>query len=110
MPNTTVARNALADAYKAGGTHAALYSTTAGATAGTELTGGTYARQAITWGTSASGVVTGTCTFNVPSGATVAGWGVYSGAAGAYFDGGALTSQPFNSAGTYALTLTFTQT
>lgn len=110
MPNTVVARNALADAYKAGGTHAALFTTAGGATAGTEVTGGSYARKAITWGTSAAGVVTGTCTFDVPTGTTVAGWGVYSGAAGAYFDGGTLTSQAFASAGTYALTLTFTQT
>lgn len=110
MPNTVAARNALADAYKTGGTHAALYTNAGGAAAGTEVTGGTYARQPIVWGTSSGGVVTGTCTFNVPSGATVAGWGVYTGIAGAYFDGGSLTSQAFASAGTYALTLTFTQT
>ena len=110
MPNTTVARNALADAYKAGGTHVALYTTAGGATAGTEVTGGTYARQPVVWGTSSAGVVTGTATFNVPTGVTVAGYGLYSGIAGAYFDGGALTSQNFASAGTYALTLTFTQT
>lgn len=110
MPNTVVARNALADAYKAGATHAALYTNAAGASAGTEVTGGTYARVAISWGTSSAGVVTGTCTFNVPTGVTVAGWGIYTAIAGTYFDGGALTSQAFASAGTYALTLTFTQT
>lgn len=110
MPNTTLARNNLADAYKTGATHAALYTTAGGATAGTEVTGGTYARKPVTWGTSANGVVTGTCTFDVPTGVTIAGWGLYTAIAGTYFDGGSLPSQPFASAGTYALTLTFTQT
>lgn len=108
--NTTLARNTLSDAYKANITHAALYTTVPGATAGTEVTGGSYVRKAVTWGTSTNGVVSGTCTFDVPAGQTIAGWGGYTAIAGTYFDGGSLTSQAFATAGQYTLTVTYTQT
>lgn len=113
MVANTAMRNTLADAYKAAATFADLYSTTGATSAGTAITGGApaYASKALSWGASAAGVVSTTATvFDIPSGATVAGFGVKTGAAGAYLDGGALTSQAFASQGTYTLTITYTQT
>ncbi|MGI9091545.1 MAG: hypothetical protein ACR2GG_10635 [Gemmatimonadaceae bacterium] len=105
-------RNTLAAAYANAAAFAALYSTVPGAAAGTELVGGSpaYARLAPGWGAAASSAVTGTSTFNVPSGATVAGAGYHTAVtAGTYLDGGALTSQAFASQGQYSLTSTYTQ-
>lgn len=112
MPvQTSAMKDFLAAEYKLRATHVALYSTVPGATAGTELSGGSpaYARMPITWTTPSNGVITGTVTFNVPA-ATVAGAGVHTAlTAGAYLDGGSVTSQVFSSQGTYTLTLTYTQ-
>lgn len=111
---TATQKNNLATAYGNAATHVALYSTTPGASAGTELTGGSpaYARIATAWGAPTNGVVsTGPHTFNVGSGSTVAGGGFHNAlTAGTYLDGGGLTSQAFASQGTYALTGTYTQT
>jgi hypothetical protein len=90
--------------------YGALASTVgSGAAAGTELSGGTYARLAIT--PSGSGASrTWTQTFNVPSGATVAEYDKYSAVtAGTYLDAVATTSQTFASAGTYQVSATFTE-
>lgn len=115
MPLQTASiKNDLADAYKAAATHAALF-TTAGpyTAAGTEPSGGSpaYARKATSWSASANGVTSTTVTFDVPSGTTVQGAGVFNAiTAGTYKDGAAVTSQAFASQGTYQLTLTFTAT
>ncbi|HEY2086254.1 MAG TPA: hypothetical protein VGH54_09545 [Mycobacterium sp.] len=123
---TTAMKNALATAYGAAGnaTHAALYTTVPGATAGTEVTGGSpaYARKSITWtapntvgplGASQPalpGVMYGQVVFDVPAGVTVAGAGVHTAlTAGTYLDGGAVASQPFATQGQYTLNLSYTQ-
>lgn len=106
-------RNALATAYGTNAPFAALYTTAPGASAGTEVTGGSpaYARKAASWGAPSASVVTATIpTFDVPSGATVVGAGFHSAVtAGNYMDGGTVTSQAFASQGTYTLTATYTQ-
>jgi len=105
-------KNSLATKYGTDAPYAALYTTAPGATAGTEVTGGSpaYARKALTWGAPSNGVITATATFDVPAGTTVVGAGLHSAAtAGTYLDGATVTSQAFASQGTYALTLTFTQ-
>jgi hypothetical protein len=108
---TVLQRNALATAYGAAATHSALASTTPGATAGTELTGGGYARIALTWATAANSATTASATHTVGSGATVAGGMLYDAlTAGNYRDGVGVTSQAFSSAGTYTVTYTYTQT
>lgn len=112
----TTLRSTIANNYGAATPYAALYSTAPGASAGTELSGGApaYARIATAWSTASgtTGVIsTGPHTFNVASGSTVAGAGLHSAlTAGNYLDGGSLTSQAFSSQGTYALTLSYTQT
>lgn len=110
---TATMRGLLVDAYKAAAGFVALYSTVPGASAGTELSGGSpaYARKAANWGaTSASAATATPAAHDVPSGATVAGVGLHSAAtAGTYYDGAGLTSQPFSSQGQYTVTLTYTQ-
>lgn len=112
IQNTT-SRTAMATYYSTQAPYAALYSTAPGASAGTELTGGSpsYARKASNWGTAASGAITAApAAFDVPSGATVAGMGFHSAvSAGTYWDGATVTSQPFSSQGTYTVTATFTE-
>jgi hypothetical protein len=110
---TASMKNSLATAYKNAALYGALYTTVPGAAAGTEVTGGTYARISLAslWGTVTNGVVTAVATFNVPAGQTVAGAGLHDAAtAGNYLDGGSIgTPQPFSQAGQYACTFTFTE-
>lgn len=109
---TATQRNTLATAYGTAATHAALYTTAPGGTAGTEPSGGSpaYARKPITWGTASGSQISATVVFDVPSGATIVGAGVHTAlTAGTYLDGGTVTSQAFASQGTYTLTLTYTQ-
>jgi len=108
---TAQGKENLAVAYGDAADFAALYTTAPGATAGTEVTGGGYARQPLTWAPgTVDGVVTATATFNVPAGVTVRGGGVHTlVTGGVYLDGATLPDQAFGSAGTYTLTLTFTQ-
>ena len=102
-------KNSLATAYKNAATYAALYTSAPGASAGSEP-GAPYARKPLTWGTPSNGAVTATATFDVPAGATIVGAGVHDAVTGgAYLDGGAVTSQAFSTAGSYTLTLTFTE-
>ena len=105
---TATIKNALATAYGTAATHAALYTTVPGGSAGTEVTGGSYARKALTWGSAVAGVISATVTFDVPAGVTVAGAGVHSGTTAGYLDGGTVTAQAFATAGTYTLTITTT--
>lgn len=109
---TATQKNTLATAYGTAATHAAVYTTAPGASAGTEPSGGSpaYARKAITWGSASGGVITATVTFDIPAGTTIVGAGVHTAlTAGTYLDGAAVTSQAFASQGTYQLTLTYTQ-
>jgi hypothetical protein len=114
---TAIMREATAlSGYAAKATYAALFTTVpTGTTAGTEVTGGTpaYARKALAWtGGPVDGTVTASVTFDVPTGVTVAGAGLYDALTGGnYLDGGAPTggSQAFAAQGTYTLTLTYTQ-
>ena len=54
--------------------------------------------------------VTATVTLDIPSGATVAGIGLWDAATGGnYLDGNTVTSQAYSAAGTYTVTLTYTQ-
>lgn len=104
-------QNLLATYYGTIALYGALSTTAPGATAGTEVTGGTYARIASSWGTATGGVITAAAqVFNVPSGTTVVGYMHYSAAtAGTYVNGASVTSQTFASAGTYSISASYTQ-
>lgn len=108
---TAQGKENLAVAYGTNAAYGALYTTAPGATAGTEPTGGGYARLPLTWAPgTVDGIVTATATFNVPVGATIVGVGVHTAVtAGTYLDGATVTSQAFASAGTYTVTFTYTQ-
>lgn len=110
-------RNAMATAYGAAAPYGALFTGDPGVAdaATNEVTGGSpaYARKALNWGTAATSAITGTATFDVPSGTTVTYFGVtVLGTAGVanVRDSVAVTSQAFASQGTYAVTATYTQT
>lgn len=73
---------------------------------GTEISGGTYARKAVTWTSASSGTVrpTADLTFNIPAGATVSGWSGFSAlTAGTNYGGKDLTAEAFGGAGQYTL-------
>ncbi len=74
---------------------------------GTELSGGDYARQPVTWTSPVNGLIRPNAdrVFSVAAGAVVAGWRGYSALTGGTdYDGAALTQVTFNNAGTYTLT------
>ncbi|MEU8195246.1 hypothetical protein AB0C10_15845 [Microbispora amethystogenes] len=73
---------------------------------GTEITGGGYARQAVTWTSPVNGLIRPSAdkVFAIPASATVAGWRGYSAASGGTDYGGKdLPQQPYATAGTYTL-------
>ena len=75
------------------------------ASAGTEVTGGTYARQAITWAASASGskAASGQPVFQVPASTTITHLGYWRGTT-------FLGSRPLDAAQTYSTAGTYTAT
>lgn len=80
---------------------------------GTELSGGSpaYARKAVTWTSASGGIVrpNADLVFDVPSGATVAGWRGYSASTGGTNYGGQdLTPAEFEGQGQYRLLATST--
>ncbi len=100
MPASSALLNALA-------TQAATLITYVGLVngSGTELSGGSYARQPTTATATGANVRITDETFNVPAGATVAGWRAFSASTGGTdFGGGTLTSETYAGAGTYTLT------
>ena len=73
---------------------------------GTEISGGSYARQAITWTTASGGTIrpNADLVFEVPAGETIAGWRGYSALTGGTDYGGEdLTNEAFTNPGQYKL-------
>lgn len=73
---------------------------------GTELSGGSYARQAVTWTTASGGTIRPSTDliFDIPAGATVAGWRGFTASTGGTNYGGAdLTPEFYAAAGKYKL-------
>lgn len=111
---TTAEKNSLATKYGTDAAYAALFTADPGTTGSVtgEVTGGApaYARKAVSWGAASNGVITATVTFDVPAGTTVTYAAVCSASTGAtLLDRISVTSQNFATQGTYALTLTYTQ-
>lgn len=110
MTVTDPVLNAAADAAAALLVWASMHTASPGGTGANEVTGGTpaYARQQVAWN-AATGAVTaisGTETFNVPAGVTVAWLGLWSAATAGTFRGQAQlsASETFTAQGTYVLT------
>lgn len=108
---TTTQRENLAVAYGAAATHAGLQTTAAAGTAGTEVTGGTYARKALTWAPgSVDGTVTASATFDVPAGVTVqSAFMTTALTGGTFLDSVAASYASQTSAGQLTVNFTFTQ-
>ncbi len=73
---------------------------------GVEISGGGYARKAVTWTTAADGTIrpNADLVFDIPAGATVAGWRGFSAATtGTNYGGEDLTPEAFAGAGQYKL-------
>ena len=102
----------IADYFETLGTHAALYTSWAAGSAGTEVSGGSpaYARKPITWTNGSAGITTGTVTFDVPPSTTAVAVGLYDAlTAGNYKAGASITSFTSTGQTTLTVTLTFTQ-
>ena len=101
MPMATSYLNAIATAGAAAITHIGLVNAS-----GTELSGGSYARKAVTWAAPSNGTVrpSADLTFDVPAGATVAGWRGFTALTSGTNHGGAdLTAEVYAGAGQYVL-------
>ncbi len=101
MAMSTGYRNAIADYGASLISHIGLVDES-----GVELSGGAYARLAVTWTTAADGVVRPTVDllFEVPAATTVKNWRAYSAITGGTNYGGAdLTQEAFTNAGQYKL-------
>lgn len=108
---TNALKQTLANAYAGACTYASLHTADPGTTGTSEVSGGTYARVALTWNTSSgTGTATASATFNVPASTTVTYAGLTTASTGGTFqDKIAITSQTFASAGTLTVNFTFTE-
>ena len=73
---------------------------------GAEISGGTYARQAVTWASATDGTIrpSADLTFDIPADTTVAGWRAYDAlTAGTEYGGEDLTPETFANQGEYTL-------
>jgi hypothetical protein len=110
---TTAAKNSALTAVAALGNYISLHTADPSTTGANEVTGGTYARVATTWGGSSGSADAGSqVTINVPAGVTIAFWGIWSAiTGGTWVVGEALpANETYGSAGTYLLTPTLSAT
>lgn len=104
MPSSDDTLNRAYNATAGTVTHLSLHTGDPGTTGANEVTGGTYARAAGSYGAPTAGVgdITSSVTFNVPSGTTVSHWGAWDGST--FLFGRELdVPQTFASDGTYTL-------
>ena len=96
-----------------GGTYISLHYASPSTTGANEISGGSYARVATTWGSSSGGSNTGSqVTINVPASTTIEYFGIWSAPSGGnYIGGGPLpNNETYTGAGSYLLTPTLTAT
>ncbi len=114
MPYSLIGKNVMLDRLAQLAVYTSMHTADPGATGTSEVTGGTYARKAITWVAAASGLLdsSNTPVFDIPAGTTIAYAGFWSALTGGVFYGadllvaaGSTTASPetFTSAGTYTL-------
>jgi hypothetical protein len=87
--------------------YASLHTSEPNASGSAELTGGSYTREAISWGAASGGTASNdlAIVFDVPTGTTITYLGYWSAASGGTFYGSRAldTSQTFSSDGTYTI-------
>lgn len=98
---TNDAKNAMLNHLATLATKVALYSG-----ASTEITGGSYARQNITWGTASGGSIRDTSipAFSIPAGQTVAIVKLFNAAGSVEYASFDVTDETFTNPGTYTIT------
>jgi hypothetical protein len=115
MSFTAAVRNDMLDDLDSLATHASLHTADPGTTGASEVAGGSYTRQAITWQAAGSGSKTlvASVTFQIPPSTTITHAGTWNAASsGTFRGGGALSASESYSGtgGTYTLSLTATLT
>lgn len=109
MGLNNTALNLMLDALAAAITHVSLHSGAVGSGSGNEVTGGSpaYARQAVAWGSAASGNIdmTGTEVFDVPAAQTITRVGFFGHLTNAtpFYGDADITDETFGAQGTYTL-------
>lgn len=87
--------------------YASLHSAEPNASGSNEISGGSYTREAISWGAASNGtaVSSANITFDVPGSTTIAWLGYWSAASGGTFYGARVldASQTFATSGTYVI-------
>lgn len=106
---TAAAETTAITAVKNAATFISLHTADPGTNAANELSGGSYTRQAVTWGTVTNGSVTASAAavLQVPAATTITHWALHTGStgtAGQYYSGTLPASETFGAAGTYSLT------
>lgn len=104
-------KNASVNAIAALGVYISGHTADPGTTGTSETSGGSYARQATTWGAAAAGVRAGSqISTPIAAGVTLTHWGIWSASSGGTFVGSFALSAPevFGSAGTWQHTPTIT--
>lgn len=112
MANTFFSNTAIDDAITgitAVATFISLHTASPSTTGANEVTGGSYARVATTWGGAAASASLGSqVTINVPAATTITHFGIWTLVSGGVYHGGAALPAPetYGGAGTYLLTPT----
>lgn len=115
MPFTTATRDLILEGSSIDelAPFASLHTADPGSTGASEIVGGSYTRESVTWGTASGGskTFTLTVTFQIPAGTTFSYFGFWSAvSAGTWRGGEALTGGPqsYPTGGTFVLTVTVT--
>lgn len=114
MALTNAAKGTMLDALAGSTVYASLHTGDPGTSGTSEVTGGSYGRQAITWAAASGGSKSSSSipAISVPASTTVGWFGLYSAAtSGTFLGGGSLSaSETYGGAGTYNLSVTVTLT
>lgn len=110
MALTSATRDTMLNQLDTLATHASLHTADPGSTGTSEITGGSYARVAITWSVSSGGTKNSASamTFQIPAGTTVTHYGMWSASSGGTFRGGGALDQTqvYSTDGTFDLSVT----
>lgn len=107
MPYTNSGKNAMLSEWGSLATYASLHTGNPGENGANEVSGGSYARKSVSWGTPSGGSMSATNqpVFDVPGSTTVSYVGFWSASSGGTFYGYAdVTDESFTNPGTYTLT------
>lgn len=107
MPLNDTSKNLMLNELASAAVYVSLHTGDPGATGLLEVTGGSYARQSITWNAAAAGNLDSSNqpVFNVPASTTVTHVGLWSAITlGTFYGSFDVADETFNNAGTYTLT------